>query len=116
MIDAGTGTRRYRTPITLTMASATEGELTHAIVGQALTVATVYASVRQMSANKTALTFRIADAVGLDIEFRNPGVAFNGIIYKGHDVHFATPEDVDGRGRLVRIAGYYQTDNAETEI
>ena len=29
----------------------------------------------------------------------------------GHAVHFAQPEDVDGRGRILRISGWYQTDN-----
>ena len=49
--------------------------------------------------------------VGLDIELRNPNIQFNGLRYRGHDVYFAQPEDVDGRGRVLRIAGWYSTDN-----
>lgn len=116
MIDAGRGTRRYRTPIMLTNSVATEGELTHAVVGTATPVAVVYASVTRMSASKTALTFQMADVIGLDIEFRNPHTAWNGITWEGHDIHFAEPEDVDGRGRIIRVSGWYQQDNAETHI
>lgn len=116
MIDAGKGTRRYRTPIMLTQATAAEGELTHAVVGVPVPVAVVYASVQRMSASKTALTFQMADVVGVDIEFRSPGAAFNGITWDGHDIHFAGVEDVNERGRIVRVSGYYQVDDAETAI
>jgi hypothetical protein len=66
-----------------------------------------------MSASKTMMTFQQADAVGLEIELRNPHVPFNGLRYRGHEVHFAQPEDVDGRGRILRISGWYQTDNPD---
>ena len=50
------------------------------------------------------------DVVGIDIELRTPSVKFNGIRYRGHDVHFATPKELD-RGRTLQMSGYYQTDN-----
>ena len=70
-----------------------------------------YAQVRQMSATKTMLTFQQADVVGVDIEMRKPAVDFDGLIWRGHEVHFPTPEDVDNRGRYIRISGWYQSDD-----
>ena len=95
MLRDSQGARRYNEPI----------------VAEPSDLVTVYASVRQMSATKTMMTFQQADAVGLDIEFRTPSVRFNGLKYRGHDVHFSQPEDVDGRGRIIRISGWYQIDN-----
>jgi len=105
------GARRYNEKITLTQAEAVRDEYGHASFAEPVDVLEVYAYVRQMSASKTMMTFQQADAVGLDVEFRNPHVTFNGLRYRGHDVHFAQPEDVDGRGRILRISGWYQTDN-----
>ena len=87
-------------------------EFGHASYGQPADVLEVYASVSQMSASKTMLTFQQADVIGLDIEFRNPMVRFNGIRYKGMNVAFAQPTEVE-RGRILRISGYYQTDNPQ---
>lgn len=111
MLRQAQGARRYNERITLTQAEAVVDEYGHAAFADAVDVSEVYAQVRQMSASKTMMTFQQADAVGLDIELRNPHVAFNGLRYRGHDVHFAQPEDVDGRGRILRISGWYQTDN-----
>ena len=105
------GARRYNTRVTLTYSERVVDEFGHASYADAVDVAEVYAAVSRMSATKTMMTFQQADAVGLDIELRNPHVAFNGLRYRGHDVHFAQPEDVDGRGRILRISGWYQTDN-----
>lgn len=107
------GARRYNERITLTLTEATSGADTfgHAALGAAQVVGTVYAEVRQMSATKTMLTFQQADVVGVDLEFRLPAYAFNGIRWKGHDIHFPTPEIVDERGRVVRVSGWYQIDN-----
>ena len=80
-------------------------------MAEAAPVLEVYAYVRQMSASKSMMTFQQANAVGLDIELRNPHIQFNGLRYRGHDVFFAQPEDVDGRGRILRLSGWYQTDN-----
>lgn len=107
------GARRYNERIMLTLANAAVDEYGHASLGEATDVLEVYAYVRQMSASKTMMTFQQADAVGLDIEFRNPHIAFNGLKYRGHDVYFSQPEDVGGRGRILRISGYYQTDNPQ---
>lgn len=95
----------------LTWANVVEDEYGHASLGEPQDVLEVFAYVRQMSASKTMLTFQQADVVGLDLEFRNPSVQFNGLRYRGHDVFFSQPEDVDGRGRIIRISGWYQTDN-----
>lgn len=103
--------RRYNERITLTYANAVVDEYGHASLAEPVPVLEVFAYVRQMSANKVLATFQQENAVGLDIELRNPRVNFNGLRYKGHDVYFAQPEDIDGRGRVLRIAGWYQTDN-----
>ena len=95
----------------LTQAEAVRDDFGHASFAEPVNVLEVYAYVRQMSASKTMMTFQQADAVGLEIELRNPHLPFNGLRYRGHDVHFAQPEDVDGRGRILRISGWYQTDN-----
>ena len=102
--------RRYNERVTLTYANAVVDEYGHAALGDRVAVLDVFASVTQMSATKTMMTFQQADAVGLDIELRNPNVQFNGLRYRGHDVFFATPQEVE-RGRILRISGYYQTDN-----
>lgn len=103
--------RKYNERITLTYANAVVDEYGHASLAEPVPVLDVYARVRQMSASKQLATFQQENAVGLDIEFRTPNVQFNGLRYRGHDVYFAQPEDVDGRGRILRIAGWYQTDN-----
>jgi len=55
------------------------------------------------------MTFQQADVIGLEIELREPNVAFNGLRYDGHDVHFSEPESFE-RGRILRISGWYQVD------
>lgn len=85
-------------------------EFGHASLAEPMEVGEVYASVEQMSAVKTMATFQQMDAVGLDIELRTPSVRFNGIRYRGHDVHFSAPKELN-RGRTLSITGYYQTDN-----
>jgi hypothetical protein len=104
------GARRFNDKITLTQTTSTV-ELGHAAVGKPVAVLEVFASVRQMSATKAMLTFQQADVVGVDIELRKPNVSFDGIVWRGHDIHFPTPEDVDNRGRYLRISGWYQVDN-----
>lgn len=112
------GARRYNEPVELTFTGAIADAFGHPAFfegsgsgagGSVL----VYAQVRQMSATKTMQTFQQADIVGIDMEFRNPGVDFNGAVWRGHVIHFPTPEDVDSRGRIVRISGWYQVDNPE---
>ena len=113
MLRQAQGARRYNERITLTLAGAVRDDFGHASFAEPVDVLEVFAYVRQMSASKTMMTFQQADAVGLEIELRNPHIAFNGIRYRGQDVHFAQPEDVDGRGRILRISGWYQTDNPD---
>ena len=105
------GARRYNDRITLTRSVAVADEFGHANIGEPVPVLEVYAEVRQMSSTKTMLTFQQADVVGLDIEFRLPAVQFDGILWRGHEVHFPTPEVLDNRGRIVRVSGWYQVDN-----
>ena len=102
--------RKYNQRITLTWSEAVVDEFGHASLTEPAVVADVCASVEQMSAVKTMATFQQVDVVGLDIEFRTPSVRFNGIRYRGHDVHFASPKELD-RGRTLQVSGYYQTDN-----
>lgn len=103
------GARRYNTLVTLTYSDAVVDEFGHRSYADAVDVADVYASVARMSATKTLMTFQQADVVGLEIELRDPNVAFNGLRYDGHDVHFSEPNPVE-RGRILRISGWYQVD------
>lgn len=109
-IGTSYGTRRYNTLITLTWADAVVDEYGHASFDKPVDVVQVYASVEQMSATKTMMTFQQADVIGLDIEFRNPNRAFNGIRYEGREVHFSQPKEMQ-RGRILSVSGYYQKDN-----
>lgn len=105
------GARRYNDLIQLTWADAVYDEFGHAAISEPEVVLELYAEVRQMSSTKTMLTFQQADVVGVDLEFRVPGVRFNGITWRGHAIHFPTPEVLDNRGRVVRVSGWYQVDN-----
>lgn len=110
--------RRFNDRITLTRTEAVWDEMSHASIGQPVAVLEVYAQVRQMSATKTMMTFQQADVVGVDLEFRLPDperYPFNGITWKGHEIHFPTPEVLDNRGRIVRVSGWYQSDNPVQE-
>ena len=103
------GARRYNTLVTLTYAEAVVDDFGHASYDDPMDIADVYASVVRMSATKTMMTFQQADVIGLEIELREPNVAFNGLRYDGHDVHFTEPEPIE-RGRILRISGWYQVD------
>lgn len=107
------GARRFNDRITLTRTTTTVDGFGHASISEPVPVLEVYAQVRQMSATKSMLTFQQADVVGVDLEFRMPAVDFDGITWRGHDIHFPRPEDVDNRGRYLRISGWYQIDNPE---
>ena len=111
MLRTPRGARRYNDRITLTKATSYVDSFGHARVGEPETVLEVYAEVRQMSATKTMLTFQQADVVGVDLEFRLPRAAFDGIVWRGHVIHFPQPEVLDNRGRIVRVSGWYQVDN-----
>lgn len=105
----GKGARRYNTLVTLTYSEKVVDEYGHASYSDPVDMADVYASVSRMSTQKTLMTFQQADVVGLEIELREPNVAFNGLRYEGHDVHFSEPEPME-RGRILRIQGWYQVD------
>ena len=109
MLRESRGPRRYNTLVTLTYSDRVMDEYGHASYEDAIDMADVYASVARMSASKTLMTFQQADVVGLEIELREPNVAFNGLRYDGHDVHFSEPESLE-RGRILRISGWYQVD------
>ena len=103
--------RRFNDRVILTKTVATVDSMSHAAMGTPTIVLEAYAQVRQMSATKTMLTFQQADVIGVDIEMRKPAVDFDGIVWRGHEIHFPTPEDVDNRGRYIRISGWYQADD-----
>lgn len=112
MIGQGYGARRYNDTITLTYSAPSAGALGHPVLGAPSDVMEVFASVQRMSATKTMMTFEQADAVGVEIEFRNPGdVTYNGIRWRGHNIYFSEPERLDNRGRIIRVQGWYQSDN-----
>ena len=110
MLRQAEGARRYNERIVLLLSEVVVDEYGHASFAEPVEVCEVYAYVRQMSASKTMMTFQQADVVGLDIEMRRPSVKFNALKYRGHEVHFAQPEE-DERGRIIRISGWYQTDD-----
>ena len=105
----GEGARRYNTPVVLTYSDRVVDDFGHTSYVDPVDMATVYARVTMMSATKTMMTFQQANVVGLEIEMREPNVAFNGMRYEGHDVHFSEPVPVE-RGRILRINGWYQVD------
>ena len=109
MLREANGARRYNTLVTLTYSESVVDDYGHASYDEPMDMAEVYASVVRMSATKTMMTFQQADVVGLEIELREPNVAFNGLRYDGHDVHFSEPEPME-RGRILRIQGWYQID------
>lgn len=109
MLREANGARRYNTLVTLTYSERVVDDYGHASYDEPMDMAEVYASVVRMSATKTMMTFQQADVVGLEIEMREPNVAFNGLRYDGHDVHFSEPEPME-RGRILRIQGWYQID------
>lgn len=115
MLGRGKGARRCNDAVLLTYALPEAGGMGHAVISAARPVLKVWADVQRMSATKTAMTFQLADVVGVEIEFRNPGdgLIWNGIRWAGHDIHFAAPERVDNRGRWIRVQGWYQQDNPE---
>lgn len=105
------GARRYNDRIRLTWSDAVVDRFAHAEVSDPVSVLEVPAEVRQMSSTKTMLTFQQADIIGVDIEFRLPAARFNGIIWRGHTIHFPLPEILNNRGRIVRVSGWYQIDD-----
>lgn len=109
MLRESKGARRYNTLVTLTYAERVTDDFGHKSYDDPVDIADVYASVVRMSASKTMMTFQQADVIGLEIELREPNVAFNGLRYDGHDVHFSEPEPME-RGRILRISGWYQVD------
>lgn len=111
MLRKSHNARRYNEPVTLLLESSSEDGYGHSSVSEPEKVLDCFAYVRQMSAAKTAMTFQIADVIGLEIELRKPAVPFNLIGWRGHTVHFAQPEDADMRGRTLKIQGWYQVDD-----
>ena len=111
MLRRTQGARRFNHQITLAKATVTTDDYGHPSVGTLTPVLKVYASVRQMSATKTMLTFQQADIIGLDIDFRSVNVDYNCIIWEGHVLHFSQPESIDMRGWLTHITAWYHIDN-----
>lgn len=109
------GCRRYREPISLTKTTASVDEFGHAAMGESHIAGVVMAEVRQMSATKTMMTFQQADIIGVDLEFRHPGVTWDGIIWRGHKIYAPQAEDADMRGRIVKVSGWYKIDDPSYE-
>ncbi len=103
------GARRYNTLVTLTYSEKVTDDFGHASYDEPIDIADVYASVEQMSATKTMMTFQQADVIGLEIELREPNVVFNGLRYNGHQVSLNVPSSIE-RGRILRLSGWYQVD------
>lgn len=103
------GARRYNTLVTLTYSEKVTDDFGHASYDEPIDIADVYASVEQMSATKTMMTFQQADVIGLEIELREPNVVFNGLRYNGHQVSLNVPSSIE-RGRILRLTGWYQVD------
>lgn len=103
------GARRYNTLVTLTYSDKVTDDFGHASYDEPIDIADVYASVEQMSATKTMMTFQQADVIGLEIELREPNVVFNGLRYNGHQVSLNVPSSIE-RGRILRLTGWYQVD------
>lgn len=110
MLRRPKGARRYNDIITLTKVNVGLDDYGHKVVSGHSEVMKTYASVQQISATKTFLTFQQANIVGLEIEFRAVDKEFDGILWQGHKVEFAQPEIVDNRGRIVKVTGYYRLD------
>ena len=111
MLGARTGARRFDDLVTLTWSDVSNDDYGKAAYADPAEVMEIPARVSQMSAGKAMMTYQQADIIGLDIEIRTPSCEWNGLIWHGHNVVFDHPVDVDGRGRLLRISGYYQQDN-----
>ena len=103
------GARRYNTLVTLTYSEKVTDDFGHASYDEPIDIADVYASVEQMSATRTMMTFQQADVIGLEIELREPNVVFNGLRYNGHQVNLNVPSSIE-RGRILRLSGWYQVD------
>ena len=103
------GARRYNTLVTLTYSEKVTDDFGHASYDDPIDIADVYASVEQMSATKTMMTFQQADVIGLEIELREPNVVFNGLRFNGHQVNLNVPSSIE-RGRILRLSGWYQVD------
>ena len=113
--DSTTKSRRFRHRMTLIWRAVVYDEFGHESFSEPKEVITVYGSARQMSATKTMMTFQQADVIGVTLEFRAVREYFNGVIWNGHEIHFAAVDPVDDRGRYVRVVGWYKTDNTMTE-
>lgn len=110
MLDKRKGTRRFDQIVTISFDGVVADDYGRADFSESGESMDVHASVTRMSAHRTLLTFQLADVIGVEIEMRNPGRVPSHITWKGHDIHYTEPLDVDGRGRLLRFTGYYQED------
>ena len=102
--------RKYSELVSLLRSEQTVDEFGHRSQSEPVFVAKAYASVTRLSATTTMMTFERADVVGVRIEMRRPQEDFNIVEWRGHRIVFGTPEDIDGRGLVIRVDGYYQED------
>lgn len=110
MLRKKSTSRRFSELVTLYRSDSTIDEFGHRSQAEPVFVAYAYANVTRMSATTSMMTFERADVVGLRIEMRKPSEDFNIVEWKGHRIVFDAPEDVDNRGLIIRLNGYYQED------
>lgn len=115
MLREPKGARSYNDRITLLRSEAVVDEYGHASVSSPQKVMDCFACVRQMSATKTMMIFQQADVVGVELKFRYVDIPFNLIEWRGHIIHFSLPENVGNRNVALRVTGYYQIDNPNTD-
>lgn len=103
--------RRFNERIELVKLEASVDDYGMPQVGDPSHVLTVFASVRKISDYKTLLTYQQANVCGLEIMFVTPALRdYNAIMWRGLHVTIASSEDIDNRGMITRVTGYYQTD------
>ena len=110
MLRQRSSLRKYSELVSLLRSEQTVDEFGHRSQSEPVFVAKAYASVTRLSATTTMMTFERADVVGVRIEMRRPQEEFNIVEWRGHRIVFGTPEDIEGRGLVIRLDGYYQED------
>lgn len=114
MLRQRSSLRKYSELVSLLRSEQTVDEFGHRSQAEPVFVAKAYASVTRLSATTTMMTFERADVVRVRIEMRKPQEEFNIVEWRGHRIVFGTPEDIDGRGLVIRMDGYYQEDRLWT--
>lgn len=110
MLRQRSSLRKYSELVSLLKSEQTVDEFGHRSQTEPVFVANAYASVTWLSAMTTMMTFERAVVVRVRIEMRRPQKDFNIVEWRGHRIVCGTPEDIDGRGLVIRMDGSYQED------